>query len=91
MGAAAGLELKEDYSGASASPVQVDSWAEHGESSGIEVGLQSAAGRHTEQEEQKAQEGLDRHMAVKVNMMAGIQTDLAGRAPEVLRTAVRHS
>lgn len=81
----------EGYSDASASPAKVDSWAEHGGSFGIEVGLQSAAGRRTEQEEQKAQEGLDRHMAVRVNTMAGIRTDLAGMALEVLRTAVRHN
>lgn len=49
------------------------------------------AGRHTEQEEeQKAQDGPGR-MAVRVKRMAGNQTDLAGTALEVLRTATHHS
>ena len=85
------LELKEGYSGGSAIHVQADSWAQHGESFGTEADLPSVAGRHTEQEEeQKAQDGPGR-MAVRVKRMAGNQTDLAGTALEVLRTATHHS
>ena len=64
---------------------------EHDEKSDIEADLQSVVGRRTEQEgEQKAQDGPGR-MAVRVKRMAGNQTDLAGTAQEVLRTAIHHN
>lgn len=64
---------------------------QHDASFGTEADLPSVAGRHTEQEEeQKAQDGPD-HTAVRVKRMAGNQTDLAGTALEVLRTATHHS